>query len=146
PITVLDSFRAPPIALVADSEAFAERISSAVSGLLGLMGIDADPVRSREHIFLSNVLDTAWRAGKDLDLTQLMQQIQRPAMKKVGAVDVDAFYPAADRSKLAMNLNNLLASPSFAGWLAGEPLDIQRMLYTPEGKPRLAIVSIAHLD
>ncbi len=146
PITVLDSFRAPPPELVADSEAFAERISSAVSGLLGMMGIDADPIRSREHIFLSNVLDTAWRGGRDLNLPQLMHQIQRPSLDRVGAVDVETFFPAAERSKLAMSLNNLLASPSFAGWLAGEPLDIPRMLYTPEGKPRLAIVSIAHLD
>jgi hypothetical protein len=146
PITVLDSFHAPPAELAADSEAFAERISSAASGLLGLMGIDADPVRSREHIFLSNVLNTEWRAGRDLDLSQLMRHIQRPPMAKVGAVDVDTFYPAAERAKLAMSLNNLLASPSFAAWLTGEPLDVQRMLYTTEGKPRLAIVSIAHLD
>jgi hypothetical protein len=29
--------------------------------------------------------------------------------------------------------------------MEGEPLDVQRLLYTPEGKPRVSIVSIAHL-
>ena len=68
PITVLKSFHAPPPELVADADAFGERIASATSGLLALLGIDADPVRSREHILLSNVLDASWRAGRDLDL------------------------------------------------------------------------------
>jgi hypothetical protein len=146
PITVLKSFRAPPKELLDDLDAFNERIASATSGLLALLGIDADPVRSREHIFLSNVFAAAWRDGKDLDLHELIQRIQRPPIDRVGAVDVETFFPAADRNELAMSLNNLLASPSFAAWTQGEPLDIARMLYTPDGKPRLAIVSIAHLD
>ncbi|HEX4412509.1 MAG TPA: ATP-binding protein, partial [Lacipirellulaceae bacterium] len=146
PITVLKSFSAPPKEFVADADAFNERVASATSGLLALMGIDADPVKSREHIFLSMLLDTAWRAGKDVDLRQLIQDINRPPISKIGAVDVDSFYPAKDRTKLAMNLNNLLASPSFASWLEGEPLDIQNILYTSDKKPRLAIFSIAHLD
>jgi hypothetical protein len=146
PITVLKSFAAPPKELVADADAFSERIASATSGLLALLGVDADPVRSREHIFLSTLLDAAWRAGKDVDLRQLIQDINRPPVTKVGAVDLESFYPARERTKLAMSLNNLLASPSFAAWLEGEPLDIKRLLYTAEGKPRLAIISIAHLD
>jgi hypothetical protein len=146
PITVLKSFRAPPPALIADGDAFRERIAAATSGLLALVGIDADPVRSRQHIFLSNVFEAAWRAGRDLDLSQLIQQIQRPPFDKIGVVDLESFYPAKERSQFSMSLNNLLASPSFASWMEGEPLDVARMLYTPEGKPRLAIVSIAHLD
>ncbi len=146
PITVLKSFRAPPPELVADGDAFREQILSATSGLLALLGIDADPVRSREHIFLSNVIEKSWREGRDLDLSQLIQQIQRPPFDKIGVVDLESFYAAKDRTQLAMSLNNLLASPSFASWLEGEPLDIAKMLYTLEGKPRLAIVSIAHLD
>lgn len=146
PITVLKSFAAPPKELIADADAFNERVASATSGLLALMGVDADPVRSREHIFLSTLLDTAWRAGRDVDLRQLIQDINRPPIKSVGAVDLESFYPAKDRTKLAMSLNNLIASPSFASWLEGEPLDIAKILYTPEKKPRLAIFSIAHLD
>ena len=146
PITVLKSFHAPPPELVADGDAFREQIASATSGLLALLGIDADPVRSREHIFLSNVIEKSWREGRDLDLSQLIQQIQRPPFDKIGVVDLESFYAAKDRTQLAMSLNNLLASPSFASWLEGEPLDVAKMLYTPAGKPRLAIVSIAHLD
>ncbi len=146
PITVLKSFRAPPPELFDDLDAFNERVASATSGLLALLGVDADPVRSREHIFLSNVIADAWRARKDLDLHELIQRIQRPPIDRIGVVDVESFFPAADRYALAMSLNNLLASPSFAAWMQGEPLDIPGMLYTREGKPRLAIVSIAHLD
>jgi hypothetical protein len=146
PITVLKSFSAPPAALVSDADAFSERIASATSGLLALMGIDADPVRSREHIFLSTLLDNAWRAGQDVDLRQLIQDINRPPINKIGAVDLESFYPAKERTKLAMGLNSLLASPAFAAWMEGEPLDIQRILYTSAKKPRLAIMSIAHLD
>jgi hypothetical protein len=146
PITVLKSFHAPPAELVTDADALSERVASAASGLLALLGIDADPIRSREHILLSRLLDTSWHTGQDLDLWQLIQHIQRPPFSKVGAVDLESFYPADERYKLAMSINNLLASPSFASWLEGEPLDIGRILYTAEGKPRLAIFSIAHLD
>ena len=66
-------------------------------------------------------------------------------MTRIGVLDLEAFYPAKDRFELAMALNNLLASPGFEAWLEGEPLDIGRLLYTPEGKPRIAIFSIAHL-
>lgn len=146
PLTVLQSFHAPPPALVADGDALREQITSAASGLLALLGIDADPVRSREHIFLSNVIEASWRSGRDLDIAQLIQQIQRPPFERIGVVDLEAFFAAKDRAQLAMSLNNLLASPSFASWLEGEPLDVGRLLYTPEGKPRLAVVSISHLD
>ncbi len=146
PVAVLKSFDAPPADLVADAEAFGERVASATSGLLALMGIDAEPVRSREHILLSHLLDAAWRAGNDLDLRLLIQQIQRPPFDHIGVIDLETFYPASERYKLAMSLNNLLASPSFANWLEGEPLEIERILYTPSKKPRLAIFSIAHLD
>ena len=45
-----------------------------------------------------------------------------------------------------MKLNNLLASPGFTAWLEGDPVDIGGLLYTRDGKPRLSIVSIAHLS
>ena len=146
PLTVLRSFDAPPPALVGQTEAYRERISSAVSGLLALLGITADPISSREHILLSNVLDHSWRAGRDLDMAGLIQAVQSPPFQKIGVLDLEAFFPAKDRFALAMKLNNLLASPGFAGWLEGEALDVASLLYTPEGKPRLSVVSIAHLS
>jgi hypothetical protein len=146
PMTVLKSFDAPPQQVIDDSEVFRERIAGAASGLLTLMGVEADPLTSREHILLSNIFDHAWRKGQNLDLAALIRSIQSPPIDKIGVFDLESFYPASDRLKLAMSLNNLLASPSFAGWLEGQPLDIKSLMYTSQGKPRLSIISIAHLN
>ena len=146
PITVLRSFMAPPAGLRTQAQAYQERITSAVSGLLALVGIEGDPVSSREQILLANILDHNWRVGRDLDLTTLIRAVQTPPFQKVGVIDVEAFFPAKDRFALALRLNNLIASPGFAAWMEGSPLDIGEFLYTPEGKPRLSILSIAHLS
>ena len=146
PVSILKSFSAPDEAAMADRELVRDRISATATSLLGLLGIDADPIQSREHVLISTILDTAWREGRDLDLAQLISQIQTPPFSKIGVMDLDNFYPAKDRFGLAMQLNNLLASPGFEAWLEGEPLDINAMLYTAEGKPRMSIFSIAHLS
>ena len=146
PLQVLRSFAAPPPELLDDEDAFRDRVSAAAAGVLALLGLDADPVRSREHILIAKLLDGAWRQGRDLDVAALIREIQAPPFQTVGILDLDTFFPAKDRLELSMRLNNLLASPSFAGWMAGEPLDIKRLLYSPTGKPRLSIVSIAHLS
>ncbi len=146
PLAVLRSFTAPPRSVLDDADALRERIASAVSGLLALLGIEADPLKSREHILLAQIFERSWREGRDLDLAGLVRAIQSPPFDKVGLVDLETFFPAKDRTALAIEINNLLASPGFAGWLEGEPLDIQRLLYTAEGKPRLSIISIAHLS
>ena len=146
PLSVLKSLEAPGKEVLEDNDAMRERVSSSVSGLLALLGIDADPLRSREHILLSNVVDDAWRNGKSLDMPGLIRAIQSPPFEQIGIMDVETIFPANDRMQLAMTLNNVLASPGFSGWTQGEPLNIQRLLYTPEGKPRLAILSIAHLS
>lgn len=146
PLSILKSFEAPPATLLEDSELLAEKISTTVSGLLGLLGVQADPLQSREHILISNLLQTAWSSGQSLDLASLIQQIQNPPLKRIGVFELDSFYPAQDRFRLAMMLNNLLAAPGFDLWLSGEPLDIASLLYTPAGKPRLSIISVAHLS
>src|SRR5919106_704079 len=145
PVSILKTFAAPPRAIREDNESLSERINTTVTSLLGLIGIVADPIRSREHILLSNILHQEWTNGKDLDIAALIQKVQTPPVTKIGVMDLDSFFPADDRFQLAMTLNNLVASPSFASWMEGEPLDIQKFLYTPAGKPRLAIFSIAHL-
>lgn len=145
PLAVLASFAAPGPAIADDAELLAERVSASVGALLGLLGIDVDPLASREHLLLAQILTSAWSAGKDLDLASLVRQIQQPPVTRLGVMDLDTVYPPAERFKLAMQLNTLLASPAFAVWAQGEPLDIGRLLYTAEGKPRVAIVSIAHL-
>ncbi|MDH3685274.1 MAG: hypothetical protein OEP95_03565 [Myxococcales bacterium] len=146
PLSLLDSLGAPPAAVAGDPDALRERVSSAVAGLLALLGIDADPLRSREHILLSMILARTWEAGRNLDLGDLIRAIQEPPFQQIGVLDLESFYPAKDRFGLAMDLNNLLASPGFAAWREGEPLDIARLLYTPEGRPRIAVISIAHLS
>ncbi|MFK7768501.1 MAG: DUF87 domain-containing protein [Mariniblastus sp.] len=146
PLTILKSFSAPPQAVLNDSDALHDRISSATSGLLALMGIEADPINSQEHIMISKILEHNWRKGIGLDLGKLIGQIQNPPFERVGIMELDDFYSKKDRQSLAMTMNNLLASPSFSSWLQGEPLDIKRMLHTPEGKPCISIISIAHLS
>ena len=139
PLSILRSFAPPPEG--SDAGATRERISAAVAGLLGLVGIAADPLKSREHILLCAIVDAAWSRGQALDLAGLIGAIQKPPFEKVGVFDVETFYPAKDRLELAMSVNNLLASPGFGVWLEGEPLDIQRLLFTPEGNPRISLVA-----
>ena len=145
PVSMLRSFEAPSEELRRDREQMRDRVQAAAGSLLGMVGVDADPVRSREHILLSLILDKAWSAGQSLSVPEVIQQIQKPPVERVGVFDLESFYPAKDRFELAMAINNLLASPGFEAWMTGEPLDLDRMLYTAEGKPRLAIFSIAHL-
>ena len=145
PLQVLRSFAAPSPALAQDPAALRDRILSAVSGLLGLLGREADPVQSRDHILLSNILDRAWREGRSLDIAAIIHEVQQPPFEKVGVFDLETFYPARERLGLAMALNNLIASPGFAAWMEGEPIDIPRLLHTPAGKPRLSILYLAHL-
>ncbi len=145
-LTILKSLDAPPAAILNSADAMRERISAAVGGLLTLLDLDADPLQSREHIYLSNILDSAWRAGRSLDLANLIREVQNPPFRQIGIMDVDQIFPAADRLKLAMTINNVLASPAFTSWTKGEPLNIQRLLYTDAGKPRMSIISIAHMN
>jgi hypothetical protein len=146
PISIVSSFAAPPAALIEDGDLYRERISTTATSLLSLLGVDADPIRSREHILLSTLLDHQWKQGRDADLGGLIQAIQSPPMQRVGVLELDSFYPAKDRFELAMRLNNLLAAPGFQVWMKGQPLDVGALLHTESGKPRVAVVSIAHLS
>lgn len=145
PISVLQSFAAPPPALREDSEAYRERIQATASSVLGLLGIDADPLTSREHVLIATILQHAWDRGQDLDIAGLIRAITDPPFRSIGVMDIESFFPAKERFALGMRLNTLLASPGFNVWLQGEPLDVGRLLYTETGKPRVAIISIAHL-
>lgn len=146
PLSILSSFAAPPKEMRLDTGAMRDRIQSVTSSLLSLIGIEADPIKSREHILISTLIDHAWSKGADLNIASLIQQIQKPPFDKIGVLDIDTFFPAKERLALSVSLNNLLASPGFQAWMEGEPLDIQKLLYTKEGKPKLSILSIAHLS
>ena len=129
-----------------DTETIADEIEGFVSGLLGLVGVAADPLSSREHILLSNLVQHAWANQQSLDLPTLVGQVQQPPLKKLGVFELDEFFPPKDRQQLALKLNGLLASPAFAAWGEGTPLDIEALLFTPEHAPRCAIVTTAHLS
>jgi len=144
PVSILSSFGAPPASHRNDTELLAELAGNTATSVLTLAGAEAAP-RSREHTLMTTLLTAAWRGGRNLALEDLMHEIQSPPTQKVGVVDLESFYPEKDRFDLAMKLNALLAAPGFAPWLEGTPLDMSTLLYTADGRPRVAIFSLAHL-
>lgn len=146
PVSILASLKVPELSWEDNKELLRERISSTATAILGLVGVDADPMQSREHILLANIFEETWKEGHDLDLTALIQMVQSPPFEKLGALDLQQVYPPKERFELAMSLNNILASPSFSLWIEGEALDIGNLLWTPEGKPRHSVFYLAHLS
>jgi hypothetical protein len=140
PLNVVGSLAAPSLSWDTEAEALRDEIEGTVMSILGLIGIEADPLASREFVLLSNLIERAWRAGRDLDLAALIGEIQTPPLRKLGVFDVDTFFAAKDRTALALRLNGLVASPSFAAWSAGAPIDIGAMLTSP------AVIYLAHLS
>ena len=145
-VSIVKAFAIPPADIVDDSELLHDRILSTVSSLLALIGVNADPIQSPAHILLSTIFLSAWTKGQSLDLVSLIEQIHTPPFSRLGALDLESFYPSKQRFELAKRLNNVIAAPSFQTWMEGEDLDIDRMLHAEQGKPRHAIFSIAHLD
>ena len=145
-VSVLDSLDAPPPDIVAEKDTLTELAKASVSSLLGLLGIEADPMKSREHVLLASIVLHAWEKGESLSLAALIAAVAQPPFAQIGVFPVDAFYPQNKRMELAMQFNTLIASPSFKSWMQGEPLQIEKFLYTDTGKPRISIFSIAHLS
>lgn len=146
PISILDAMQAPRDGFEADEELHRERINGIVTALLSLIGKSVEPVKDREHVLIANIFETAWRRGQDLTLEDVILQVQKPPFEKLGVFDIDTFFAEKDRFQLAMELNNIIAAPSFQSWVRGEPMDIQSLLYTPEGKPRVSVFYVAHLN
>ena len=146
PVSILQSFSVPSPKVLEDAELLGERVGTTATSLLNLIGVDADPLQSPEHILLANILMTSWEAGQDLTLSSLIQSIQSPPFTKLGVMDLDSVFPSKNRFALAMRFNNLLGAPGFTAWLEGQPLDIDQILHSPSGKPRISIFSIAHLN
>jgi len=146
PLNIMGSLAAPGLDWAIEAEAIRERIAGTVAALLGLAGVNADPMRSREGILLSTIFEHFWQQGEDLDLAKLILSIQQPPVRQMGVFDVDTFFPEKDRFGLAMAFNTLVASPRFQVWLQGEPLDVERMFFDAAGKPRHSVIYIAHLS
>ena len=139
PLSVLKSLRVN----ADDPEDAAARATTVAASLLSLAGIDDAGPHSREHALVAALLTQG--AGQ-ADLPKLVEQILRPPFDRVGVMDLETFFPARDRQALALRFNSVLATPGFDVWTTGEPPDLSTMLFTPEGKPRIAIVSVAHLE
>lgn len=147
PVNILTSFNPPEMDWEENEETLRDMISSTVSALLTLVGFkDIDPLRSREHILLANIIEHSWKNNTALDLTTLILLIQDPPITKLGAFPIEKFFPKKERGDLALLLNNVLASPSFQSWIEGQSLDIESFLYSPSGKPRQSVFYLAHLD
>ncbi len=146
PVSILSSLASPKIDFSVDGEAARDRIEGVVAALIDLMGLKLDPATSPEGILLSNIFEYYWSRNEDITLEKLITSIQKPPFTKLGVFDIDAFYPAKDRFQLAIKMNTLLASPSFASWLKGEALDVDKLLFNAEGKPRHSIFYLAHLS
>jgi hypothetical protein len=145
PLSILRSLDPPPQAILDDRELLAERVTTTATSLLTLAGLDVEPIRSREHVLVSTILQHAWVAGQRLDLAALIQRIQQPPVQRVGVLELESFFPSNDRFGLATAFNNLLAAPGFEAWMEGDALNVDRLFYTETGKPRVSVISIAHL-
>ncbi len=145
-INVMNSLEVPPAQIMEDSDTFATYLKSTTTSLLSLVGIDADPLESKEYILLAQIITKSWIAEESLSIESIIGKILNPSFKKIGVLPLDDFYPQGDRFKLATKFNALLASPSFSLWLQGDSLDIQKLLYDENGKAKVAIFSISHLN
>ncbi len=145
-ISALSSFDAPSSQVLEDADTFSYLLNSTVTSILALIGIKADPLKSKEFLLLTTLFNYFWKKETNLTLEELIGHVANPPFEKIGVLALKSFYPQNERLKLAMLLNNVLASPTFSAWLDGDPLDIESLLYTKDAKPRVSILSIAHLN
>ena len=145
-INIISSLETPPPQIMEESDIFNAYLKSTVTSLLSLIGITADPLDSKEYILLAQIITNAWLREEDLSIETIIGRIINPSFKKIGVLSLDDFYSQNARFKLATKFNALLASPSFSLWLQGDNLDIQKLLYDENGKAKIAIFSIAHLN
>jgi len=146
PINLMSSLEVPDTKILKSSDNLTSYLKSSVMGLLSLIGIDADPLDSKEYILLSQIIYQSWMDGRSLTIEELVGRTVNPPFKKIGVLPLDSFYPSKERFKLASKFNAVIASPSFASWLSGDALDIQSLLYDENGKAKISIFSISHLN
>lgn len=146
PLNVIGNLSPPDLSWEEEAETVRDEIEGLVSGILVMADMDPDPLTSKAHILLSNLVEYAWRNGQSLDLPTLIGQIQQPPLRRLGVFDLDTFFPEKERMKLAMRMNGLVASPSFSEWVQGEPLEMDGLLRAPDGRPRATIVYLSHLS
>jgi hypothetical protein len=155
PINIISSFRCPALDWDTEAETLHDKIATTVSAILGLVGFDTDPVKSTEHAFLSNVFEYRWREKKDITFEGLIYDIQNPPFDRLGALPTDEVFGEKERKKLALAVNNILASPTFKYWTAGvvgldfdeiSRVAVRDEIETTVKKPAVSVFYLAHLD
>ena len=144
PVNLLGDFQPPSPGV--EAEARADLAGGIVSGLLSLVEKDVDPLRDPRHVLLTAILSFTWDKGAALSLEDLITHLVDPPFPKVGVFPVDRFLSPDDRMKLALQLNNLVASPSFAAWKVGETLDIGSLMTSLDGRTPVNLFYLSHLD
>ncbi len=145
-VNVMSSLDAPPIEISGDNDLFSMYLKTTVFSLLALLDIEADPVNSKEYILLSQIVSDSWMSNQNIGIETLISSIINPSFDKIGVLRLDDYYPADARFALASKFNALIASPHFQAWMQGEVLDIQKLLYDENGKAKVAIFNISHLN
>jgi hypothetical protein len=145
-ISILEGFKKPEEDFEGDEEAQVEKIRNSVSALLSLLDIESDPLKSKPHILISNLIEYYWRNGKSLSIEELIINIQKPPIKKLGVFDINQIIDEKERVELAFNINNIIASPSFRFWTSGMPLSVEKLYEKKNGKIPVNIFYIAHLS
>ena len=117
PLNVLGSLQAPQ---TDDQEVIADEIDGYVTSLLSVVGIDADPLSSREHILASNIIAAAWAAGENIDLPTLLARCSNPhaqARRVRNRRVLRAEGPTGVRHETQRRARR----PGFASWITGQP-------------------------
>lgn len=143
--SILEGFKKPDKDFEEDEEAMVEKIRSSVSALLALLDIENDPLKSKPHILISNIIEHYWRLGRSVSIEDLIINIQKPPIQKLGVFEVDQLIDEKERTELAFELNNIIASPTFRFWTSGMPLSAE-MLFKKGDKVPVNIFYIAHLS
>ncbi|MEN8165100.1 MAG: DUF87 domain-containing protein, partial [Acidobacteriota bacterium] len=146
PLDILPSLT-PPSGWIPDKDpdGARDRVNGLTSALLSLVDRGGDPLSDPDHVLVASIILENWRRGRGLDLSALLSNIADPPIDHLGALPLETFYPRDRRMKLVMALNTLIASPSFAAWTEGVPLDMDHLL-GPYGDPSATIITLAHLD
>ena len=143
PVNLLGEFAPPGDGI--EAEVRAELAGSIVSGLISLVEKDVDPLQDPRHVLLVAILCFTWDKGASLSLEDLITHLVDPPFPKVGVFPVDRFLSPDDRMKLALQLNNLVASPGFAAWKQGEALDIGALMTSTDGRTPVNLFYLSHL-
>jgi len=145
-VNILSSLESPSSEVLDDADTFASYLKSTVSSLLSLINVEANPISSKEYLLIAQILADRWLRGESISLEELIGSIISPSFDKIGVLPLETFYSQNKRFSLATKFNAIIASPTFSAWLEGEDLDIQKLLYDENGKAKVAIFSISHLN